>query len=168
MRARQASGERPPIEAFYRTLVEAAPEALLVIDSATLHFIVANRAAEHLLGYSRVELLERDLRELTPGPYVPTLEAALHALAVDGQWRGEIGFCPKDGAVVVTEATATAVRAGRRIIYEFVLRDSTERKRVEDAQQRRETRFRALIERGTDVVQLSGPDGTVYYMISSI
>jgi PAS domain S-box-containing protein len=50
----------------------------------------------------------------------------------------------------------------------MVLRDSTERKRVEDAQQRRETRFRALIERGNDVVQLSGPDGTVYYMSPAV
>ncbi len=52
-------------EARFRTLMETAPTAILMVDRAG-RIVGANQRAEELFGYSRPELLDRPLNQLLP------------------------------------------------------------------------------------------------------
>jgi two-component system cell cycle sensor histidine kinase/response regulator CckA len=65
-------------EARYRTLVESAPEAILVLDVERARFVEANENAERLFGLTRDELLRMRPIELCP-PRQPTGEESLAA-----------------------------------------------------------------------------------------
>ncbi len=47
------------------SVVEAAPNAMLMIDSER-RIVLVNRAAEQLFGYARTELIERAIEMLIP------------------------------------------------------------------------------------------------------
>ncbi len=72
--AREALAES---EQRYRILVEHAPEAIVVLDP-TGAFVDANPKAERLLGWSRLELLERDVEAISP-PHQPDGQASADA-----------------------------------------------------------------------------------------
>ncbi|MFZ6676127.1 PAS domain-containing sensor histidine kinase [Undibacterium sp. Xuan67W] len=52
-------------EATYRTLIDHAPEAILVLDVGKNKFVEANRHAAKLFGYSQLELLDLNARQLS-------------------------------------------------------------------------------------------------------
>ncbi|MFZ6815808.1 PAS domain-containing sensor histidine kinase [Undibacterium sp. Rencai35W] len=52
-------------EATYRTLIDHAPEAILVLDVVQNRFVEANRHAAKLFGYSQLELLNLNARQLS-------------------------------------------------------------------------------------------------------
>jgi PAS domain S-box-containing protein len=51
-------------ESFYRRLFECARDSILVLDVGNQKITDANRAAQELLGYSRDELLDKELWEV--------------------------------------------------------------------------------------------------------
>jgi PAS domain-containing protein len=53
-------------EERYRTLVENAPEAIVVVDPEVGRFVDLNEKAEHLFGMNRDELLKVGLAEVSP------------------------------------------------------------------------------------------------------
>jgi PAS domain S-box-containing protein len=70
-------------EARYRTMVESAPEAALILDVEAERFIDVNQNAERLFGMSRTELLKTSPIALSPRTQPdgrPSLETALELI----------------------------------------------------------------------------------------
>ncbi|WP_199902593.1 chemotaxis protein CheB [Azospirillum sp. B4] len=95
-----------------------------------------NRGSEELYGYSRAEVLGRDvaalLRSTPPGG---TFDAVRQALADQGVWSGELQHTTKDGRVLTVESQIEMISvAGRRLVLEST-RDITDQKKWEQRRQ---------------------------------
>lgn len=116
-------------------------DAIILVDDTTRCTDV-NRAACALTGYSREELLQMGLLELAAAGQES--EALWPAFLAAGEQSGEDRLCCKDGTTVAVEYRAVAnVIPG---LHMWVLRDITERKRIETALEEQRLFLRQVID----------------------
>ncbi|MGE5145101.1 MAG: PAS domain S-box protein, partial [Candidatus Eiseniibacteriota bacterium] len=130
-RDRQAAGLAES-EARYRQLVELCPEAILVHQAGRL--ILVNEACVRLLGAaSSADLLGRDVFELIHPESRASVRKAMAGLLESGRRTpfAERRFVRMDGTVLDVEGTAAVIGDGDRRVIQVILRDVTDRKRVE-------------------------------------
>jgi len=120
-------------EELYRTVFESVEDALFVIDPEG-SVLEVNDAASRIVGYSRDELLSRNLRQL--GVHQTDFGLAdLRQLRRNGSWRGEYLLRRKNGSHVPVESNVTAVNTRSGLVYLGVARDITERRNLEQLRQ---------------------------------
>jgi PAS domain S-box-containing protein len=143
-------------EARYRTLVESAPEAIVVLDMQARRFVDCNSKAVELLGWPRAELLARGPIEISP-VHQPdgrlSSEAAVATLqqVMDG---GEPAFewvhCTRDGQDVPCEVQLVRLPDPGRMLVRGSMIDLRERKRAERALHDVRVRHSAILELSVD------------------
>ncbi len=125
-------------ELRYRTLVEHAPEAIVLLDLDQGRFVDANQNAEKLFGISREELLRVGPVEVSP-PFQPdgraTEKAALEELqnSLRAQKSPRFEWMHRDAAGNDIPCEVSLVRlpaAGRNLVRGSIV-DISERKRAE-------------------------------------
>jgi PAS domain S-box-containing protein len=112
-----------------------APEAIWVQDFSGT-FIDGNKMAEELTGYTRKEMLGKNILEmgLVPPEYVSKVMEAFQSVSV-GERSGPIELLMqrKDGSTVVVEASIIPVEREGKIEIIGVVLDVTERKKAQEA-----------------------------------
>ncbi len=83
--------------------------------------------------------------------------------AIDERWHQR-----KDGSKVFISGVMARIRDSKITGFVKVARDITEEKKAQEALQQSEQRFRALIDKGTDVITISNKDGVITYASPSI
>src|SRR5262249_15164368 len=131
-----SAGIEGPADQLYRCLFESAADAILVADAAS-RYLDANAAATVLLGYSREELLRLRVPDVVARQTAWT-EAEYGRFREAGLWRGQLELRRRDGSTVAVEARATTIRLPTGTVYASIIRDVSERRRIE-AQLREET-----------------------------
>jgi PAS domain S-box-containing protein len=142
MRALQAqvaarTGELQESEARLRVVTETAHDAIVAADAAG-NVTYWNPGATRIFGYARDEVLGRALTELMPeryhdlhrqglARYVATQEARVVGRTVELEGRR------KDGSEFPLELSLAAAPAGAGLAFTGIIRDITERKRIEQA-----------------------------------
>ena len=106
-------------EQKFRSLLEAAPDAML-ITSAEGEILLANSRADDMFGYSRQELIGKNIQLLVPQ----------WSLAGPGK-VGELASVCKDGATFPAEITSSPLQTEEGLLVTSAVRDVTERKRAE-------------------------------------
>ena len=135
VRAEEALRER---EEVFRSISAAAQDAIIMIDSDA-RVTVWNDAAERMFGYTREEAEGQSLDQLIlPEEYEPAfLEGFGHfRTAGEGPFVGQaqqVFAHRKDGAQLPVELSASAVKVRGRWHAVGILRDITERLKVEEA-----------------------------------
>lgn len=131
-------------EERYRTLVEHAPEAIVVLDLDTCQFVEANPQAERLFGMARARLLNG-------GDPFPEDRRAWVQRAADGdrepfEWTLRAGAGDAGGAGIPTlcEVRLMPLPDAKRRLLRGTLVDITQRRRAEEAQAEVAERQRAL------------------------
>ena len=136
----------------FRDLLEAAPDAMIVVASDGL-IVLVNRQAERIFGYTRAELLGQPMEMLVPeryrevhrthrgvftsAPRVRAMGAGMALLALrknSAEFNAEISLSPIETA------------EGMRVIV--AIRDVTDRKRIEELTRLREDLMRRAAVRG--------------------
>jgi diguanylate cyclase (GGDEF)-like protein/PAS domain S-box-containing protein len=132
LRIRQAREALRESEQRYRHLFEGIGDAVMVYSSQG-RFVDCNEAALQWLGYSREELLRLGAADIVHPDF--------HQVMRDNQervWAGEATIVEsahrcKDGRVIPVEVHARRIEYEGRPTILAVVRDITERKRVEEA-----------------------------------
>ncbi len=122
-------------EERYRTLVESASDAILLVDPQR-HILSSNRAFLDLFGYTREELTGKTARIIHQSDenYEAFVRKAYPILHTQGPLRFEWELVRKDGTRIPVEGTYSAIRASDGSIraYVAILRDISARKRSEE------------------------------------
>lgn len=136
----------------YQDLFEISPDPMYVYDEATLNFLMVNRAAMRLYGYSRAEFLRMNLKDIRPKSEIALLQKSLakqrqFILAHGGAWRHR----KKDGTLITVDLTVSAITFQSRPARLVLACDVTEQKRAEETlgkmRERLETEILAISER---------------------
>ncbi len=133
----------PSVRERYRSLFETINDALVIFDAETQRFVEVNEAACRLYGYSREEflqLLRSDIsadKEGSEETIRQTSTGELERIPIHQHRR-------KDGHVFPVEISASSMRTDGRTLLCGVIRDVTERVRVDKALRDREALFRTL------------------------
>jgi PAS domain S-box-containing protein len=144
LRAEQALRDS---ERRYRLLMEHASDGILIFDRGGQLLTVNSRACE-MLGYEREELLRLSICQLIVADGEGRATAFLDL--AEGQTEiGERLYRRKDGTAIPVEISARGLEDGA---IQGIVRDITERKRVEDALRRSEERFRTVARATNDTV----------------
>ena len=142
--------------AKYRGLLEAAPDAMVVVNQAG-EIVLLNVQAEKQFGYRRDELLGQKVKNIIPEGFAERLIAdgtrtAAEALAQQiGTGIELIGRC-KDGSKFPIEIMLSPLESAEGILVTVAIRDISVRKDAEKHLAQMEGRYRGLLEAAPDAM----------------
>jgi len=153
-------------EARLRAVVESASDAIVSQDD--LGRIVAwNRAAERIFGYPAAAVLGQSGSLIVPDRYRDAHQAGVARLAAGGPAHVvggppvELQGLREDGSEFPVELTLSAWRAGERTFFTAIIRDISERKRVEAELDRERQFLAAVLENVEDGIVACDADGVL-------
>lgn len=121
-------------EGRYRSLFDHTTDAVFLIDP-DLRYLDVNQQGAALLGYERHELANKPLTEVIAPTEVTAMKANFARLQREGTLPlFERTMIRKDGSRIITEVSISLVtdEDGKPMYHQSVVRDITERKRLED------------------------------------
>ncbi len=130
---------RSESEEKYRDLFENANDAIFIVD-AGLNYIDVNNKAVELFGYSREEILSMNILDIIPPEQKPRSENEFMKLKNKEPYDKFVGkLKTKDGRWLDVEVSSSPIiKEGRTIGSRDIVRDITDRKRLEEELLKRE------------------------------
>lgn len=132
-------------------LLDLANDTIMVCDLDG-NIIYWNKGAEHLYGWSKDEVIGRNIQDLLHTEFEKQLESIKKVFFRDGYWEGEIVHTKKDGTKVTVLSRWTLQNNDRNVPVAFseINRDITELKRKEKELRDSSQYSRSLIEASLD------------------
>jgi PAS domain S-box-containing protein len=151
--------------AKYRGLLEAAPDAMVVVNQAG-EIVLLNVQAEKRFGYHRDELLGQQVTNIIPEGFAERLVAdglrsADDALAQQIGTGIELTGQRKDGSAFPIEIMLSPLESAEGILVTAAIRDISVRKAVEHDLAQMEGRYRGLLEAAPDAMVVVNQDGEI-------
>jgi len=155
---RNAEKHLAQMEGRYRGLLEAAPDAMVVVNQDG-GIVLLNLQAEKEFGYRRDELLGQKVTNLIPEGFAERLVAddlrfKEGALAQEIGGGIELTGRRKDGSEFPIEISLSPLETDEGLLVSSAIRDITERKSAEE-------KFRGLLESAPDAMVIVRRDGTI-------
>jgi PAS domain S-box-containing protein len=152
-------------EARYRGLLEAAPDAMVVVNQSG-EIVLLNVQAEKQFGYRRYELVGQKVTALIPEGFAERLVAddlrsAADALAQQIGTGIELSARRKDGSEFPIEIMLSPLESAEGILVTAAIRDISVRKAAEKHLAQMEARYRGLLEAAPDAMVVVNPAGEI-------
>lgn len=151
-------------EVRLRAILDNAVDGIITIND---HGVIEslNPAAVKLFGYSQDELIGKNVKILMPEPYFSEHDQYLRNYRTTGQRKiigigREVVGRRKDGSVFPLDLSVSEFEIGQRRLFTGIVRDVSERKRVEDERQK----FVSLVDNSSDFIAMANPDWQVFYI----
>ncbi|HTB64654.1 MAG TPA: PAS domain S-box protein, partial [Steroidobacteraceae bacterium] len=151
--------------AKYRGLMEAAPDAMVVVNQAG-DIVLLNLQAESQFGYHRDELLGQNVSSIVPEGFAERLAAdglrsAEQALAQQIGTGIELTARRKDGTEFPIEIMLSPLRSPEGTLITAAIRDISVRKAAETHLAQMERRYRGLLEAAPDAMVVVNQSGEI-------
>jgi PAS domain S-box-containing protein len=153
------------MEGRYRGLLEAAPDAMVVVNQAG-DITLLNVQAEQRFGYRRDELLGQTIKTIIPEGFAERLIAdrmrsAADALAQQIGTGIELTGRRKDGSEFPIEIMLSPLESAEGILVTAAVRDISVRKAAEKHLAQMEGRYRGLLEAAPDAMVVVNQTGKI-------
>jgi PAS domain S-box-containing protein len=153
------------VEGTYRGLLEAAPDAMVVVNRDG-EIVLLNLQAEKQFGYSRDELVGQEVTNIIPRGFrerliADGLRSAEEALAQQIGTGIELTALRKDGSEFPIELMLSPLESTEGILVTAAIRDISVRKSAERHLAQMEGRYRGLLEAAPDAMVVVNPDGEI-------
>jgi PAS domain S-box-containing protein len=151
--------------AKYRGLLEAAPDAMVVVNQSG-DIVLLNVRAEKEFGYRRDELLAQQVKTIIPKGFAERLIAdgtrsTAEALAQQIGTGIELNGRRKDGSEFPIEIMLSPLESAEGILVTAAIRDISVRKATEKHLGQMEGRYRGLLEAAPDAMVVVNPGGDI-------
>jgi PAS domain S-box-containing protein len=151
--------------AKYRGLLEAAPDAMVVVNQSG-EIVLLNLQAEKRFGYRRDELLGQKVTSIIPEGFAErliadALRSAEDALAQQIGTGIELNGRRKDGSEFPIEIMLSPLKSAEGILVTAAIRDISVRKKAEKHLAQMEGRYRGLLEAAPDAMVVVNQDGEI-------
>ncbi len=149
----------------YRALLEAAPDAMVIVNQAG-EIVLLNLQAEKQFGYHRDELLGQKVKNIIPDGFAERLIADRSRSAADAlaQRIGtgiELTGRRKDGSEFPIEIMLSPFENAEGILVTAAIRDISVRKDTEKHLAQMEGRYRGLLEAAPDAMVVVNQSGEI-------
>jgi PAS domain S-box-containing protein len=148
-------------------VIESAMDAILTVDERQ-HVVLFNRAAEDMFACGAEDALGQPLDRFIPERYRLAHREHIQRFAETGVTNrhmgsfGQLWALRGNGSEFPIEASISQTVAGGRKLFTVILRDVSERQRIEEALRRSEERFRLLLDGVKDyAIYMLDPHGRV-------
>ncbi len=153
------------MEARYRGLLEAAPDAMVVVDKDG-EIVLLNVQAENHFGYSRDELIGQKVKSIIPEGFAERLIAdgsrtAAEALAQQIGTGIELIGLRKDGSEFPIEIMLSPLESAEGILITAAIRNITVRNKAKEHLAQMEGRYRGLLEAAPDAMVVVNQGGEI-------
>jgi protein-histidine pros-kinase len=134
---------------LFRSLLEAAPDAMVILEKGGRIWLV-NARAEELLGYDRDELVGQSALMLLPERQLARIEELrVQAKSGPSPYRlgvaGDLSALRKDGREVPVELALAPLETDDGLLYSVAVRDISERQRLQEEADRVKDEFFATV-----------------------
>ena len=162
---REAEKHLALMEGRYRGLLEAAPDAMVVVNPSG-DIVLLNVQAEKQFGYRRDELVGQKVKNIIPEGFAERLVAdglrsAEDALAQQIGTGIELIALRKNGAEFPIEIMLSPLDSAEGILVTAAIRDISVRKEAEKHLARMEGRYRGLLEAAPDAMVVVNQKGDI-------
>jgi PAS domain S-box-containing protein len=162
---REAEKHLALMEGRYRGLLEAAPDAMVVVNSSG-DIVLLNVQAEQQFGYRRDELVGQKVKNIIPEGFAERLVAdglrsAEDALAQQIGTGIELIALRKNGTEFPIELMLSPLESAEGILVTAAIRDISVRKEAEKHLARMEGRYRGLLEAAPDAMVVVNQKGDI-------
>ncbi len=162
---KEAEKHLAQMESRYRGLLEAAPDAMVVVNQCG-EIVLLNVQAENQFGYSRDELLGQKVKNIIPEGFAERLIAdgtrtAAEALAQQIGTGIELIARRKDGSEFPIEIMLSPLESAEGTLVTAAIRDISVRKAAEKHLAQMEGRYRGLLEAAPDAMVVVNQDGEI-------
>jgi PAS domain S-box-containing protein len=152
-------------EVRYRTAFMTSPEPIVLTSLPEGRYLEINDGFERTFGWPRAEVIGKTSTELGIWKNPEHRAAFLRNVDAHGRVDGfETEFLGKRGAVVAAMVSSNAITIDGQPCILTVLRDITERKRINDALVASEKEFRLLAEAVPQIVWVTDAQGLTTYL----
>ena len=153
------------MEGRYRGLLEAAPDAMVVVNPGG-EIVLLNVQAEKQFGYRRDELVGKKVKNIIPEGFAERLIAdgtrtAAEALAQQIGTGIELSGRRKDGSEFPIEIMLSPLESAEGTLVTAAIRDISVRKEAEKHLAQMEGRYRGLLEAAPDAMVVVNPGGEI-------
>jgi PAS domain S-box-containing protein len=153
------------MEGRYRGLLEAAPDAMVVVDHCG-EIVLLNVQVEKQFGYRRDELVGQKVKNIIPEGFAERIIADAHRSAADAlaQQIGtgiELSGRRKDGSEFPIEIMLSPLESDEGILVTAAIRDISARKAAEKHLLQMEGRYRGLLEAAPDAMVVVNQGGEI-------
>jgi PAS domain S-box-containing protein len=153
------------MEGRYRGLLEAAPDAMVVVNQGG-EIVLLNLQAEKQFGYHRDELLGQQVKNIIPEGFAERLlsdgrRSAKDALAQQIGTGIELQGRRKDGSEFPIEIMLSPLESAEGILVTAAIRDIAVRKDAEKHLAQMEGRYRGLLEAAPDAMVVVNQGGEI-------
>ena len=160
-----AEEELARTERRYRGLLEAAPDAMIVVDELG-EIVLLNVQAEKQFGYTRDELIGQRVTNIIPEGFAERLIAdglrsAEEALAQRIGTGIELVALRKDGGEFPIEIMLSPLDSPEGTLVTAAIRDISKRKAADELMWRAERRYRGLLEAAPDPMVVVSQSGEI-------
>ena len=156
-------------EKKFRGLLEAAPDAVVVVDKGGMIQLV-NSQSENMFGYDRAEIIGQPVERLVPAQLQGIHQRHRAKFFADPKLRPmgiglDLHGLRRDGSQCPIEISLSPLEAEDGLLVIAAIRDITERRGAENALREAETKYRTLVENMAATVYIDmadEPHATLY------
>jgi len=154
-------------EARFRTLFDSAADGIIVADTETKRFLLANSTICQMLGYAQDEIRELGVADIHPEEDLPRVVEAFEKQMAREIPVAELPVKRKDGTVFHAEINSSPMIVDGRKCLMGVFRDVTDRKRAQVALEESEARFRTLFDSAADGIIVADAETKRFLLANS-